>query len=268
MPGAGESQIRLEHCPQCGYSLEGLPSEGNCPECGRGYDQSIVVLYGWGCGEHANLGTSRLSRQVWQFIWVGLFLGCFYFQFRLGGWYQNIWNMAFLGWIAIGTIRFVAMRAENHFPGLVQVRLDASGCMQRDDLSGDSIWKHLQNLFGVVYAAVVVAYFGAQARRHVVADVVAGLIVLIIFIISRAGRLWRRRDANAMFPWSQVDAVSIESASQGHCRLRVKRRRRWLELENVIFPVDAEVKCTTEQAVELRLRIDDWRDAVRAAPVT
>ena len=37
--------LRLGICPQCEYSLEGLPSEGICPECGRPYDQSITIVH-------------------------------------------------------------------------------------------------------------------------------------------------------------------------------------------------------------------------------
>jgi hypothetical protein len=41
---------RVIVCPQCGYSLEGLPERGICPECGFSYSPSIVVLYGHGQG--------------------------------------------------------------------------------------------------------------------------------------------------------------------------------------------------------------------------
>ncbi len=35
----------LAHCPACGYSLEGLPLVGQCPECGKYYDDQTIVLY-------------------------------------------------------------------------------------------------------------------------------------------------------------------------------------------------------------------------------
>jgi|GEM_PF-6800655 len=39
--------LRLRQCPNCGYSLEGLPASGACPECGSKYSEDEIVLYGW-----------------------------------------------------------------------------------------------------------------------------------------------------------------------------------------------------------------------------
>jgi len=48
------SPAMISRCPQCGYSLQGLPEEHQCPECGFAYDAHTVVLdflpagsYGW-----------------------------------------------------------------------------------------------------------------------------------------------------------------------------------------------------------------------------
>jgi hypothetical protein len=38
--------LRLHHCPDCGYELRGLPSEGKCPECGFAYEESMFSLRG------------------------------------------------------------------------------------------------------------------------------------------------------------------------------------------------------------------------------
>lgn len=41
-------RLRLERCPDCGYSLVSLPDSSVCPECGYPYDSSrLIVLYGW-----------------------------------------------------------------------------------------------------------------------------------------------------------------------------------------------------------------------------
>ena len=54
-----DDPLRLEHCPACGYALEGLAPEGVCPECGVAYDQTEVVLHGYGAGRRGDVATAR-----------------------------------------------------------------------------------------------------------------------------------------------------------------------------------------------------------------
>jgi hypothetical protein len=57
--------LRLKLCPDCGYSLTGLPVEGQCPECGFKYHSDIIVLYGWATGPHASVANARPWRAAW-----------------------------------------------------------------------------------------------------------------------------------------------------------------------------------------------------------
>lgn len=57
--------MRTTVCPVCGYDLAGLPYPGTCPECGTGYDRSILVLSGVACGRKANLGNGKLEMGIW-----------------------------------------------------------------------------------------------------------------------------------------------------------------------------------------------------------
>jgi len=36
---------RINHCPDCGYSIRGLPDQGHCPECGWEYHQSTRIYH-------------------------------------------------------------------------------------------------------------------------------------------------------------------------------------------------------------------------------
>lgn len=56
-------------CPSCGYNLSGLGEEGECPECGRGFDLVDLIVYAYGpealadcyeSGERADLEHAEL----------------------------------------------------------------------------------------------------------------------------------------------------------------------------------------------------------------
>lgn len=40
---ADEESRLLQKCPQCGYSLRGLPIEHRCPECGGSFNRAISI---------------------------------------------------------------------------------------------------------------------------------------------------------------------------------------------------------------------------------
>src|SRR5688500_2560918 len=39
--------LRLNACPACNYSLQGLNESGICPECGSAFDRAVVILHGY-----------------------------------------------------------------------------------------------------------------------------------------------------------------------------------------------------------------------------
>jgi hypothetical protein len=57
-PDTTESAKRLTNCPCCNYSLEGLPAEYLCPECGVAYDPTVVVVE-----------LQKVRRGPW--LWIG-----------------------------------------------------------------------------------------------------------------------------------------------------------------------------------------------------
>ena len=123
--------LRLEHCPTCGYQLEGLPAEGVCPECGRSYDDKTLVLYGWSRGTHERAMTGT-RRSVVGFVALLLFQ-IFHVTFSPG-----LRGTAFgyaLAAALVAMLLYVFWRrwAARDMPGLVQVHLSAAGCRQLDN---------------------------------------------------------------------------------------------------------------------------------------
>lgn len=61
--------LRLDRCPDCGYSLCGLPEQGLCPECGFEYNDEMIVLYGWGTGNRATI-----FNRSWKSVIIGMLI--------------------------------------------------------------------------------------------------------------------------------------------------------------------------------------------------
>ena len=126
---ASADALALEQCPSCGYRLDGLPPEGVCPECGRPYDQSVIVLLGWGRGSRADIVTAR--------PWVAVLIGVVYvlaivhyFRGALHG-PPSAYLCPAIGTLMLGLA--VWKRLTNDMPTPSQVRLSSAGCCQVDD---------------------------------------------------------------------------------------------------------------------------------------
>jgi len=122
-----DDPLRLEHCPACGYALEGLAREGVCPECGVAYDQTEVVLHGYGAG--VNMATSRPGWAIAMAATYSLIV-----VLGVHGWIrQGRRDSRDLFWPAVLAVCLawsVWKRATGSMPGLVQVRLSARGAVQ------------------------------------------------------------------------------------------------------------------------------------------
>jgi len=77
----------LKACPQCGYSLEGLPEEHVCPECGLHYDPDMLTV---------ELGYRRWQRTgvVNALVLTGLFALAAHWSPSRGVWLPPLIAMA------------------------------------------------------------------------------------------------------------------------------------------------------------------------------
>jgi hypothetical protein len=118
-------------CPACGYSLEGLPAEGICPECGGRYDQAAIILHGFARGTHAGLHNGPPWILAIGIIWPVVMLLNVWKEVRRGQFPAFHLTMAAIWFAGIGWL--LRSRWNSQAPGLVRVRLDATGCRQEDN---------------------------------------------------------------------------------------------------------------------------------------
>jgi hypothetical protein len=120
---------RLAHCPDCGYSLEGLPHGHRCPECGFLPEPGLIVLWGWS-GPRSGEGLTRPAPRGQALFGWALFLAW------LGSYaYSGHWTAVLAVALLIGvpwlyyTLRLRSGYTRPARP--VQLRLSARGAAQR-----------------------------------------------------------------------------------------------------------------------------------------
>jgi hypothetical protein len=270
-------------CPNCGYSREGLPVDALCPECGRAYHPSEVILYGYARGRHENLANAKRSRIAWVILGPLAIFWLNGLQFMIStGWRSLIYRPGFLVIVAcvfLPQIYFISRRFSGDHPGLIQVRLGNKGCAQFDTLSPPSeLRKFYLSYCWLLLPILAIALFIEQKRMpfHSVQFWIFAAILSLIgvrsWIYCRRIRSALRKipegaltDACAAFyrstRWNRTQKIQLLPVDGDHYLLRI-RAGNWVHRRYV---VDSQIQCTDEQADEIRRLIAHWRGETQPA---
>jgi hypothetical protein len=262
--------LALTVCPNCGYSLEGLPERGMCPECGREYAPGEIILYGYGCGTYENVMTTRPSRLWW--LWSGAASGIF---IQSAAFFSELGKYGLILVGVLGAIPPTCLywrRKHVGHPAPVQVRIGPAGCVQYTDLAPPSPLDALlsSNFWVISVFTFGIATFAFWEKFPAWFFLVIGLLpATITFMAWRGGRRYRRAvrnapenaiaDVNALViettPWERVFEFEVIK----HTRRRIHRLTVKVNgAMGAVAVVDVELNCTDEQATALVQAVQPW----------
>lgn len=265
--------LKTTICPNCGYKLDGLPDEGTCPECGHGYDQSAVFLYGWPRGGSQNLALVKRSRIPLALIgavgWIPYLL-------------LSQKSPAMLFWFAVAmspmilsTVWGLIHRGNDDRPGTIEVCLSANGLAQYNDRTDTppalqlfSRWAWtlplLVALGGVIAWQIELARLQTFVFTMVFCAIAFPSTLIAVRPHFRAAALLKSGQVSRYYRglvpsqrWEDIETVRLKPLKSGNYHLQIELRRsaqRFLDRTRCV--VDAEIICTIEQADELRALIE------------
>lgn len=122
-------------CGNCGYSLQGSPNAGVCPECGEAYFDDEIVIRGWPAGPYESLATAA-PRRLWPIAlgWL-IWTACLWSQVADNLVHHHIARG--VGWAAVilGIAACLLYRRQNlitQFGCTAHLRLSPKGFGQRE----------------------------------------------------------------------------------------------------------------------------------------
>jgi hypothetical protein len=260
--------LKTSICPDCGYSLLGLPARSKCPECGRSYNDLEVIIHG-----DSKSGSCLIRSVATVAIIVALFV------IQPSHSQRQLWYGLIFVVLALLLGRRFFYRWFSHRPARFQIRLSHRGCAQYSNFvepDTPSAW-FLANAW--LIPVLVIGIVGlAFARDWIDKDIF--LCCFIVFFTEglllrrqstyfrRALRWLREGYAPDLYlllvqptPWYEVSGIRLEPYMPGGRHYFQIERRRWKIL--IEYPVDVFFRCTDEQASALKSLIDQWREHSR-----
>jgi hypothetical protein len=252
--------LRLDMCPQCGYWLGGLPPEGRCPECGRNYDQTIMVITGKGRGKFDSLVSGTWRGAVW------LVVSSAYVVFILSQLPNASFAMAFLVAIAIVTLGQLYAKFFSDRSLRMQLWISSAGVTQvastrearRMLLIASSVW-----VIYIPIGLILLVYF-ARGRFDLV--VASGGVATIAATVAIAWHWLRYRYLDVangglrLVRWRNVVRVDIRPLGPRRTRIRMSG--------TVSLVADIEVDLSVAREKALRSCIARWKRETASKEIT
>jgi hypothetical protein len=249
----GDDLFELTVCPDCDYSLANLPVEGTCPECGRTYDQSFLVLSGHGRGR---LDTTWRSA-LWPLISVAMFGGM--------AWANRFRS---LSPVMIALLAFLGLTVALHAYARLfsarergaQVWLSPQGVGQRKS-SPEARWAEIASgyvFYALVLLGMVVWIIRPGAGGGAVAAYACAALVIVAFAKGRVWR-WHRReldDRPVIYPWASIEQMEIDELLSGRHRFILRVGGPGGKVG--IAVVDIELFLDEQETLKLRNLIQQW----------
>lgn len=247
----GFEALELTQCPNCDYSLTGLPEEGVCPECGSRYDQQFVILQGDRYGVISQVTPPLLvagltaylvpsiHRQTLFPFFVGLFLASTVLPVLIQWLSQRSWRDCIVfGEVGIG-----------YFPGGYgsPVEVIVSQLLYMAFFTLCMIM--LNGPFITFFVAAMFLWQSASQLRH---------------LFGRKPAAGPGGTPMRVYPWSAVQTITVEVAGSRMHSINVTKPG-WFDREWGV--INTTVNLSRRGASDLRTLINRWRQGSQALPL-
>lgn len=253
-----------ERCPQCGYSLQGHADSGQCPECGRTYDQSLVVIDGWlhGRGASGNVYASRRPTALLS-VWAANAFS----SFLLIGVLRS--HMKWLGILplVVPLLCYLLSREQDDTPS-TQLILGPEGYMRRDHPASAMVTIHHLYAVGTFASlALLMAMGSPMVMLGYVCIYVAGFLIAAGFSYIRqrfrpAVHTEISGEQIVLTPWRASDEIIIDPLQPGTWRVTLgnkpQRRRSFRLTSSVENVFRFEADLSDERVEHLAAQMASW----------
>jgi hypothetical protein len=256
--------LRLRVCPGCDYSLETLPGEGICPECGRKYDQRFIVLNGVGRGQQDQREGGTWRGMAGNLLSVGIVLAIFVFDRRL---YRD---PQMLGWGAIAAIILAMQLYARLFSARApQMQLWASEdgiaqTMSTPESRRVQMMAAKVNLLFLPITLMAFAFdFHFWAGEIAAGAIMAVTVGVIGWHVKRQGDREKAQGVDyvpTLWPWERLERMEVKEVRGERMRVRCQMMQTWWRYSvNNKWVVNIDVKCSAEMAERIGALLESWR---------